>query len=783
MIKIVNVSKDYKVKAGLFRALSGINLELPNTGFVSLYGENGCGKTTLLNLISTLDTDYQGEILYNGKDIRTIASFYRRDIISSVLQENYFVDYLDVSDNIRIFSEDYDDETINEELSRYKVEEKKNENPQLLSGGQKQRVSLVRSIIKKFKIILVDEPTSSMNEEMEQEVFKRLKEISKDRLVILVSHNISLIRQYSDLVIMMDNAEIRSVEKNSSDPIEYRDGSVLIPRSFAALSAFDTGRIKDEIDKNGSVTVKYAPERGEAAPLDYSIIPDGQPSPRKRLPRKTRNRILLRSTKKSLSPLLLGCVAIVFLSLILSFVASFAFFDPYDFLYSSLTANYDGLIRFRSRWIVSDDPFFQHTKYFNRSSYNFLRDTLKSDCILQKKLQEPLYTVESHGEYSNLVSAVFYCSKDNIELLAGEFASSGAVMISDYLADGIIAASDDYSNYSDLISKGIPVNGITMRVSGIVRSGYDKYKSVINDENFRKSDIYGDFSEDRDSLYESVYCPCPEKSDSESTVIIPMFAESVFVSVYSVSKTEGVDNLQKNECIVNRTLAGMLSDNPEDIGDGQTLKTPDSELTVREVTDDGSPDMILYVHDTVLKSLAGYPFSGDVDLLIRLKSVRELKELENHNMNHDTSISKELYSTVIIVNKLTDSFALITVVLLVLTAFCCLAVFNRIRKNDSRLAAFLRICEYSGRELFILLFGKAMVLASASVLISLLLYCTGAPALNSALSSAMESTIRIFSISPLSVTLLISCIILGTGAAALINYTYIRKKDIIDLIR
>ena len=129
MIKIVNVSKDYKVKSGLFRALSGINLELPNTGFVSLYGENGCGKTTLLNLISTLDTDYQGEILYNGKDIRTIASFYRRDIISSVLQENYFVDYLDVSDNIRIFSEDYDDATINEELSRYKVEEKRTKIP------------------------------------------------------------------------------------------------------------------------------------------------------------------------------------------------------------------------------------------------------------------------------------------------------------------------------------------------------------------------------------------------------------------------------------------------------------------------------------------------------------------------------------------------------------------------------------------------------------------------------------------------------------------------------
>ncbi len=783
MIKIINVSKDYKVKAGLFRALSGINLELPNTGFVSLYGENGCGKTTLLNLISTLDTDYQGEILYNGKDIRTIASFYRRDIISSVLQENYFVDYLDVSDNIRVFSEDYDDATICEELARYKVEEKKDENPQLLSGGQKQRVSLVRSIIKKYKVLLVDEPTSSMNEEMEQEVFKRLKEISKDRLVILVSHNISLIRQYSDLVILMDNAEIRSVEKNSSDPIEYRDGAVLIPRSFAALSAFDIGKIREEIDKNGSVTVKYAPERGEAAPLDYSILPDEEPSPRKRLPRKVRQRFLLRSTKKSLSPLLLGCVAIVILSLILSFVASFAFFDPYEFLYSSLTANYEGLIRFRSRWVVSDDPFFQHTKEFNRSSYNFLKDTLKSDCILQKQLQEPLYVVESYGEYSNCVSAVFYCSEDNVELLAGEYASSGAVMISDYLADGIIAASDDYLTYSDLISKGIPVNGINVRVSGIVRSGYEKYKSVINNEDFKKSDNYVDFSEDRGSFYESVYCPCPENSDSESTVIIPMFAESVFVSVYSASKIEGVDNLKKNECIANSALAGMLSDNPEDIGEGQTLKTPDSELTVREVTDDGSSEMILYVHDTALKSLANYPFSGDVDLLIRLQSVRELKELEWHNMNHDTPISKELYSTVIVVNKLTDSFAVITIVLLLLIIACCLAVFKRIRKSDSRLAAFFRICEYSGRELFVLLFGKASALASASALISLLLYCIGAPALNSLLSSAMDSTIRIFSVSPLSIILLISGITLGAGAAALVNFAYIRKKDNIDLIR
>lgn len=223
MIELKNLSKTYISKnKEVIQALDNFSYTFPDRGLIGVYGDSGCGKTTLLNLIGGIDTLTSGDILINNKSIKSYKSKnltkYRNKEIGFIFQDDNLIDNLNVFDNValslslRKVSFKSRKKIVEEVLVRLGMLEKKNKYPSELSGGEKQRVTIARALIKSPSIILADEPTGSLDKENSLEIMKILKELSKDKLVILVSHEEELIRTFSDEILKIEKGCLKSIE-------------------------------------------------------------------------------------------------------------------------------------------------------------------------------------------------------------------------------------------------------------------------------------------------------------------------------------------------------------------------------------------------------------------------------------------------------------------------------------------------------------------------------------------------------------------------------------------
>lgn len=190
-------------------ALKNINLELSNVGLVSICGESGCGKTTLLNILAGLDTLSKGNF----------DSGYKNNYASFVFQDAQLVQELDLYQNLKIVGDAYNTSSlIDGYLNRFNLLLQKNNFPNELSGGQKTKVAIIRALLANLPVIFCDEPTASLDKDSKVQIAIILKEISKDRLVIVSSHDTELFEKYSDRIIKISYGEIISDEVIKDTP-------------------------------------------------------------------------------------------------------------------------------------------------------------------------------------------------------------------------------------------------------------------------------------------------------------------------------------------------------------------------------------------------------------------------------------------------------------------------------------------------------------------------------------------------------------------------------------
>ncbi len=217
MIELKNVTKVYKSKKSSSTvALDNINLNFDNKGMVFIVGKSGSGKSTLLNLLGGLDIFTSGEILINGKNISSFNQdqfdSYRNTYIGFIFQEFNVLEQYNVYENIELSLRLQNQKVLKSDIDKllHKLEldglgtRKINE----LSGGQKQRVAIARALIKNPKIILADEPTGNLDKKSSEQIFNILKEISKNQLVIVVSHDISSAEKYASRIIEIEDGKI-----------------------------------------------------------------------------------------------------------------------------------------------------------------------------------------------------------------------------------------------------------------------------------------------------------------------------------------------------------------------------------------------------------------------------------------------------------------------------------------------------------------------------------------------------------------------------------------------
>lgn len=213
MFEIKNVSMIYDMNSDeKMYALNGFDLTLPDTGLVGIIGPSGSVKSTLMYCMSTLKTPTEGNIIYNGQDITALSNrqreTLRRHEFGFVFQKHYLVPYMTAMDNVVVAGTNRDKELrvkAAEYLSALGLKEREfHKRPSKLSGGQCQRVAIARAMINDPKVIFADEPTASLDHENAFNVMKILKKYSRGRLVIVVTHDRSILADVDMTVEMWD---------------------------------------------------------------------------------------------------------------------------------------------------------------------------------------------------------------------------------------------------------------------------------------------------------------------------------------------------------------------------------------------------------------------------------------------------------------------------------------------------------------------------------------------------------------------------------------------------
>ena len=227
MIQISNLNKFYKSRRRkMHHALKDIHLVLPDKGLVFVLGKSGSGKSTLLNLIGGLDSATFGNIVVDGNDISTLteAQFvdYRNSCIGFIFQDHHLIDDLTLRQNIQLVLDlrhIKGQELVSRALEQVGLAGYEDRYPRELSGGERQRVAIARAIVKRPRIILADEPTGNLDGKNAEEVMRILKQLSRDCLVLTVSHNTSEVYAHADRIIELSEGQIISdVTRNPDYP-------------------------------------------------------------------------------------------------------------------------------------------------------------------------------------------------------------------------------------------------------------------------------------------------------------------------------------------------------------------------------------------------------------------------------------------------------------------------------------------------------------------------------------------------------------------------------------
>ena len=226
MLKLTNIVKDYVSGDTTVEALKGVSLTFRKSEFVSILGQSGCGKTTMLNIIGGLDRYTSGDLEINGVSTKNFSDSdwdaYRNHSIGFVFQNYNLIPHQTVLSNVELaltlsgVSKDERRRRATEALQKVGLGDQLHKKPNQMSGGQMQRVAIARALVNDPDILLADEPTGALDSETSVQIMELLKEISADKLIIMVTHNPELAKRYSTRIIRLLDGNVI----DDSDPFE-----------------------------------------------------------------------------------------------------------------------------------------------------------------------------------------------------------------------------------------------------------------------------------------------------------------------------------------------------------------------------------------------------------------------------------------------------------------------------------------------------------------------------------------------------------------------------------
>lgn len=615
MLETKELVKIYKPKKGVpVIALDKVSLKFPDKGMVFLLGKSGSGKSTLLNLLGGLDNYNSGEIIIKGVSSRDFKQShfdsYRNTYVGFIFQEYNVLDEFTVGANIALAIELQNrkatDEEINAILKEVDLAGFGDRKPNELSGGQKQRVAIARALVKKPEIIMADEPSGALDSNTGKQIFETLKSLSRDKLVIVVSHDREFAEQYADRIIeLADGKVISDVELDTereepeSVGLSFNQNIIEVPVGYH-LTEQDRIEINDYIDKlktSASISINTLKSSKVFKQTDQSKITQHDGSKFKliksKLPLKNAFKIGANGLKykkfRLVITVILSCVAFGLFGLADTFAA-------YNHIETCTNSLVDSDIKYLS---VAKSKKPEGSDYWRTYGYKFSKDELNG---FKQKVNSSVYGVYASDDkdlsFRNNIDTSVEVNK-NFDIYSPQISGFGTVndqivndlgltvlagrmpdgnkneaAISEYIfevfkrfkyTDGKGAdpktnriSYTEILNYNDIIGKTINVSGIDYTITAVIDTHLDleRYDSLTEEkEEQTNADeiidyvLYNEFSYARDYSYAGVL------------MLGEGHLDRIIASRLPISRVnEGHIDIYSNNCYIDASYVAKLSD-------------------------------------------------------------------------------------------------------------------------------------------------------------------------------------------------------------------------------
>ena len=657
MIELKHICKSYKQHRKKYDVLKDINLTFPNYGLVSILGPSGCGKTTLLNLIGGLDKATSGDLIINGISTSkyTLRDWdnYRNNYIGFVFQNFNLLEDRTVYNNVELtlrlgrVKRKERKEKIRKALEEVGLLELENKKVKYLSGGEKQRVVIARAIINNPEVVLADEPTGSLDSATSTEIMNILKEISKDRLVIMVSHNIDLVNDYSDDIIHLNDGIIDDKIDIQAEQIEpkkikkvhmsflmalelsFKNMYSKIVRTLATILAGSIGIIAVTMVLGVTNGVGSYIEYVQGSALnDYPIV------------------ISSNTVASSSGNIITGRKE---------------FPDNDEITVTKTVTNYEAISKI-------DKDFLEYIGNLDSSKYTILNYNRSIRLKLVSKLQDGTYKLLFNPSYFTEIVDDYAFMESQYDVLAGKLPT-------EYNEISLVIDKYNSISYSILQSMGLDNTEEKYKFEDIIGK---EYKFVDNNQYYRYVEESDRFvSNGGISNYEKFY------NESDTTIkIVGIIREKKNCDyglyspgmIYSSALTNYVLERNLNSDIVKRQLEYGYS---KDVTTGKPYEEIVNDTSTMSIEYQYESDLVYYGAEALVVRLNIYSMSFDNRLYINdyIKSYEKYKELTNINyIDRMTRITQELSAFVKVLTKVLLILALISL----LVSIIMIAIINYI---------------------------------------------------------------------------------------------------------
>ncbi len=519
MIIVEKLTKIFKSKReGQCVALDNVSFTLADRGMVFVTGKSGSGKTTLLSLIGGLDGATSGDICVNGKFLSEFSASdyvkYRNATIGFVFQDFHLLNELTVKENVKASLDLQgvtDEQAVLKTLEQVGLKGYENRFPKELSGGEKQRVAIARALVKNPTLILADEPTGNLDSRTTKQVLDLLKELSRHRLVVVVSHNLGDARRYADRIIELSQGKIvRDLVRNPdfSEEIKIENGKLFLP-SYKKIGksdgeiinrALSGGEIKQLVQVNNAFIINKDKNHSDLIMRPMRFASAGKMKPRDTLD------LAVKFAKKDLFRLVIYAVIVVCLIVVLGLCELIVDFDASEIISDELSQNGQMSVALRKN-ALSDDTTTQVNSMclFSISDDEiqaFYDDGYEGNVFKLVNLVIPSPSTSISDEHfvsTFTYNNVFYTTTSgtlitteeymqsvfgNIEyVIQADVIEAGGVYITDYTADAILYGNPRYfKTYKSILGvyKNSNNNGYGY-INGIIKTNYrEKYAEIID---------------------------------------------------------------------------------------------------------------------------------------------------------------------------------------------------------------------------------------------------------------------------------------------------------------